>query len=114
MCSDEVPQPSKRWVLPVDGECEAEITCCVLVPDVGDSGVWERGEKLERGVHLCACTFEEDATACDEERVARKDHTSGGGLGFGRVGHVVADRVLGVAGRCETSSIKAQGPKTHG
>jgi hypothetical protein len=56
-------------------------------------------------VHLCACTFEEDATASDEECVARKDHTTCGlGRGRGRVGHVVADRVLGVAGRCETSS----------
>lgn len=76
------------------------------MPDVGDGGVWERGETLECGVHLCACTFEEDATTCDEERVAGKDRTTrglGGGLGRGRVGHVVADRVLGVAGRCETS-----------
>ena len=72
------------------------------MPDVGDSGIWERGETLECGVHLCACTFEEDATTSDEERVTRKDRTSGG-LGRGRVGHVVADRVLGVAGRCETS-----------
>jgi hypothetical protein len=70
------------------------------VPDVGDSGVWERGETLECGVHLCACTFEEDATTRDEERVAGKDRTT---RRLGRVGHVVADRVLGVAGRCETS-----------
>ena len=100
VCSDELPQPRKRWIPRVDGEGEAEITCCVLVPDVGDSGVWERGETLECGVHLRACTFEEDATTCDEERVARKDRTTSG---LGRVGHVVADRVLGVAGRCETS-----------
>ena len=100
MCSDELPQPRKRWVPLVDGEGKAEITRCVLVPDVGDSGIWERGEALECGVHLCACTFEEDATTSDEERVTRKDRTSGG---RGRVGHVEADRVLGVAGRCETS-----------
>ena len=78
------------------------------MPDVGDGGVWERREKLEGGVHLCACTFEEDATACDEERVASKDRTrTTSGLGLGSVGHVVAYRVLGVAGRRETSLHKA-------
>ena len=102
VCSDELPQPRKRRVPLVDGEGEAEITCCVLVPDVGDSGIWERGETLECGVHLCTCTFEEDATTPDEERVTRKDRTTGG-FGRGRVSHVVTDRVLGVAGRCETS-----------
>ncbi len=43
--------------------------------------------------------------ARDEERVAREDHISGlsrSVRGGGRVGHVVADRVLGVAGRCDT------------
>ena len=113
MCSDELPQPRKRWASRVDGEGEAEITRCVLMPDVGDGGVWERGETPECGVHLCACTFEEDATTCDEERVARKDRTTGGlGLGLGRVGHVVTDRVLGVAGRCETSGKVT--PRTQG
>ena len=101
LCSDELPQPHKRWIPRVDGEGEAEIARCVLVPDVRDSGVWERGETLECGVHLCACAFEEDATACDEKRIARKDRT--GGRGRGRVGHIVTDRVLSVTGRCETS-----------
>ncbi len=100
MGSDHLPEPRKRWIPRVDGEGEAEITCGVLVPDVGNSGVWERGETFECVVHLCACTFEEDATACDEERVAREDRT--GGQGRRCVGHVVADRVLGVARRCET------------
>lgn len=73
------------------------------MPDVGDSGVWECRETLECGMHLCACAFEEDATACDEKRVTRKDRTGGGGRGRGRVSHVVTDRVLRVTGRCETS-----------
>jgi len=101
LCSDELPQPRKGRVPRVDGKGKAEIACCVLVPDVGDSGVWQCRETLECGVHLCACTFEEDATTCDEERVACKDGTTTGGLG--RVGHVVADRVLGVTVRGETS-----------
>lgn len=108
--SDELAQPRQRRAPRVDGERKAEITCRVLVPDVGDGGVWERGETLECGVHLRASTFEEDAAACDEERVAREDHAAGGlgvgaGVGVGRrvVGHVVTDRVLRVAGRCETS-----------
>ena len=103
--SDEFAQPRQRRAPRVDGEREAEITCRVLVPDVRDGGVWERGETLERGVHLRACTFEEDAAACDEERVAREDCATGRlGVGVG-VGHVVTDRVLRVAGRCETSGI---------
>lgn len=99
---DELPESPKRRVLRVDGEGVAEITRGVLVPDVGDGRVWERGETFKRGVHLRARTFEEDAAACDEERVAREDRTDGRRCVWGGVGHVVADRVLGVAGRCET------------
>src|SRR5258708_14819029 len=103
---DQLPESRKRWIFWINGESEAEIACGVLVPDVGYRGVWEHGETFKRGVHLCACTFEEDATARDEERVAREDHTGGLGSrcvrGGRRVGHVVADRVLGVAGRCDT------------
>ena len=112
--SDEFAQPRQRRAPRVDGEGEAEITRRVLVPDVGDCGVWERGEKLERGVHLCARAFEELAATCDEERVAREDRTRATTTtttGRGRVGHVVADRVLGVAGRCETSGIKYKQPR---
>jgi hypothetical protein len=99
---DELPESRKRCVLWVDGEGEAEITCGVFVPDVGDGRVWERGETFKRGVHLCACTLKEDTTTCDEERVAREDRTDGRRCIRGGVGHVVADRILCVAGRCET------------
>jgi hypothetical protein len=118
---DELAEPRERRVLRVDGAGKAEIVRGVLVADVGDGRVGERGETLERGVHLGACALGESAAAGDEERVACED--DGGGLGCGRggrregrrrrarvrcrvrvrgVGHVVADRVLGVAGRCET------------
>lgn len=99
--SDELPESRQRRILRVDGEGEAEITRGVLVPDVGERRVWEGGETFKRGVHLRARTFEEDAAACDEERVAREDGTDGRCV-RGGVGHVVADRVLGVAGRCDT------------
>jgi len=102
--SDQLSESRKRWIPRIDGEGESEITCSVFMPDVGDSGVWERGETFECVVHLCACTFKEDATACDEERVAREDGT--GGLGDGHVGHVVADGVLGVARSCETLDVE--------
>lgn len=102
MRRDEFPESRKRCILRVDGEGEAKITCSVLVPDIGDGRIGERGETFKRGVHLCTCTFKEDTTACDEERVAGEDGTDGRRCVRGGVGHVVADRVSCVAGRCET------------
>lgn len=100
---DEFAEPRDRCVLRVDGAREPEIGRGVLVPDVRDRRVGERGEAFKRGVHLRARALEKEAAAGDEERVAREDRSSVGGRGRrGGVGHVVADRVLGVAGRGET------------
>ena len=80
MLGDELSEPRERRVLRVDGTGESEVARGVLVPDVRDGRVGERGEAFERGVHLCARALEEDAAAGDEERVAREDR-SGDGLG---------------------------------
>ena len=109
MRSDELIESRKRRVLRVDGEGKAEITRGVLVPDIGEGRVWERGETFKCGVHLCARAFKEGTTARDEERVAGEDGTDGGRRCVrGGVGHVVADRVLCMAGRCETPVKTAQ------
>lgn len=77
MRRDEFPESRKRCILRVDRESEAKITCSVFVPDIGDGRIWERGETFKGSVHLCACTFKEDTTACDEECVTREDSTDG-------------------------------------
>ena len=89
MRSDELAEPRERRVLWIDGEGEAEVACGVFVPDVRDRRVGQRGETLERGVHLGAGALEEDAAAGDEERVAREDGT--GTVCGGAFSHVVAD-----------------------
>ena len=109
MLGDELSEPRERRVLRVDGTGESVVARGVLVPDVRNGRVGERGEAFERGVHLCARTLEEDAAAGDEERIAREDRSSDRGRGRrGFVGYVVADRVLRVAGRCKTSVCWAQ------
>ena len=112
MRSDELTESCKCRVLRVDREGEAEITCGVLVPDIGEGRIWERGETFKRGVHLRACAFKEDTTARDEERVAREDGPDGRRRCVrGAVGHVVADRVLCVAGRCEAPAKTLMGQR---
>ena len=113
MLRDELSEPRERRVVRIDGTGEPVVARGVLVPDVRDGRVGERGEAFEGGVHLRARALEKDAAAGDEEGVAREDGCSGDGLGGrgrtrrggGVVGDVVADRVLGVAGRCETSGV---------
>jgi len=99
---NELPEPSERRVLRVNGSGEAEVARGVLVPDVGDGRVGEGAEAFERGVHLGAGALKEDTATGDEERVAGEDGTGGGRRRVRGVGHVVADCVLRVAGRCET------------
>jgi hypothetical protein len=62
---DELTEPHERLVLRVDGAGEPKVARGVLVPDVHD------GRVGERGVHFRGGALKEDAAAGDEERVAR-------------------------------------------
>ena len=100
---DELLQARERGVRGVDGLGEREVALRVLVPVVHDCLCGERREVGERGVHLGAGALEEAAAAGDEERVPGEDAAR---VAPALVCHVVADRVLGVAGCGETPGKK--------
>ncbi len=99
---DECLETSQRKVCWVDALRKREVALGVLVAVVHDRLVWKGAEVGERGVHLAADALEETAAACDKQGVAREDAA---GMVPSVVGHVVANRVLGVARRRETSAL---------
>ena len=85
---------------------KSEVTLCVFVSVVNDRLLRERTEVGKGSVHFLTGTFEETATPGDEERVAGEDSAWLRGVGSGCE---VANGVLGVAGRSETSSEETNG-----
>lgn len=74
----------------------------VFVAIVYDGVAWECSEVVKRSDHLCTDPFEETATAGHKERVA-SEHSAR--LACRGIGDVIADRVLRVAGRRQTSDL---------
>lgn len=96
----EIAQLLDRLVLRIDLQEEVDVRLGVLVSGEDARVVRERSEGLvERGVHLLGAAFEEFAAAADEEGVPGEHGAFR--WRFRPVFHVVADAVLGVAGRVE-------------
>ena len=103
---DEFRKSGNSRVLTIHAVRKRQITLGVFVSVVNDRLLRERTEVGKGSVHFLTGTFEETATPGDEERVAGEDSAWFRGVGSGCE---VANGVLGVAGRSETSSEETNG-----